>query len=254
MLLPYPALFASVALAHPATAGIGGAAARDTIGQRIAVEIGPDAVLVRYLAEVPAKRVYAEARAEGADATWAARRADELGDALAVTWDGQPLALQEVPVAEPARAGEAGFVDFRAERRATLPSPAGTLGVRNPNFPDDRCYFAVEARISGDLVVEETTLVRVEDGRLRDNRHGAWQQDERARETTIAVRRAGVFERAEGDAPLPERMAGIVPAGPPPWLVAALVVSLLPIAWLGRRLGRRARAIREAGDRTGEAP
>lgn len=248
MLLPFPALLASVALAHPATAGIGGSAARDTIGQRVALEIGPEAVLVRYLAEVPAKRVYAEARAEGADEGWAARRAQELGDELALTWDGAPLPLEVVPVAEPARAGEAGFVDFRAERRAALPSPAGTLGLRNGNFPDDRCYFAVEARISGDLVVEETSLARVEDGRLRDDRHGAWQQDERARETRIVVRPAGLFERAEGDAPLPERMEGIVKSGPPPWLVAVGAGALLPIAWLGRLLGRRARAIREAGE------
>lgn len=237
---PLALLFVPLAHAHPATSGVPGAT-RDVIGQRLEVRLLPAEVEVEYVAEVPQRRVWAEAKADGAASGWADARLEELAGGLTVLWDGAPLATEAIALEDPARAGENGFVELRVARRAALPDDEGTLSLRNANFPDERCFFATEVEVSGALVVTETSLLRVKDGRLRDNRHGAWVREEAAREPKVTVRRATLFERAEGTSPLPTRMQGIVRDAPPWWVHVLGVLGLAGLAVAGRALGLRAR-------------
>lgn len=207
----------------------------------MSVRIGPGDVEVHYVAEMPATRALEEAKAGPDEAAWAATRLDELASGLALTWEGEALATTPVETPDPARAGEAGFVELHVVRRAALPSPEGTLAVRNGNFPDERCFYATEVKVSGDLVATASSLVRVEDGRLRDDRHGAWVRDERAREPSVTVRPARLFEEQDGYAALPARMEGIVDARPPWWVHVLGVFGLAGLGAAGRWLGRRVR-------------
>lgn len=234
LLLPFDAL------AHPGALHGRAGVPSLTIGQRVALRIGPDSVELAYVAEVPGVTLYREAREDGGP-DFLARRLDELADGVSLTWNGAALPTERVDVPEAARSVEAAYVELTVRERASLPSPSGELGVRIANFPDETCYFATEAEVSGALVVEATTLARVRDGRLRDNRHGAWQKDEVGREPRFTLRPATTWERRDGWAGMPERMAGIVPDGPPIWVWALAAASLVLVAWLGRRLGARGR-------------
>jgi len=93
--------------------------------------------------------------------------------------------------------------------------------------------------VPGDRVVTRSTLVRVKDGRLRDNRHGAWTREESSRELEIGLRRAWPWERVAGVRTLPERMAGLASLAPGPWTwTAAAVAGLAAAVGLGSAVRR----------------
>jgi hypothetical protein len=249
------ALFSSFAAAHPGWLPGGGSTgeAQSTVGQRVALHVASDAVTMEYVAELPAADLYRDARLDGGQ-DYVLRRLTELYDGVTLTWDGQPLQRTRVEVKDPARAVERNFVELHVAAEAPLPSPSGTLGVRIGNFPDDPCYFATEVTLAGDLVVESSNLATVRAGRLRDNRHGAWLRDESGREPSLTIRPARWWEVAATDQPLPQRMAGLDTLRPPLLPIALAALSLIPIAWLGRALGRRAWAARNASPAQGDAP
>ena len=232
-------LLLPLAVAHPGSAAGAPEALRDYLGHRVALVVGADSVELRYVAELPERRILAEARASDAPG-YGERVLDSLAGELKLTWDGAPLPATRVAVAEPVKAGDGGFLDFAVAWRAPLPGTAGKLGVRNGNYPDDPGFFATEVTLDGRWMVDTTSLLRVKDGRLRDNWHGAWVKDENAREPWITLRPASTWERVDTPEPLPRRMTGIVQDQPPFWVPALLALSLIPIAWLGRALGRRA--------------
>lgn len=238
MLLLVPLLHA-----HPGSAPGASGAARDTIGHRVALTVGAEEVELRYVAEVPERRVLEEARASAAPG-YGEQLLASLADGVRLTWDGEPLSATRIAVADGVKGGEKGFLDFTVSWRATLPDDSGTLGVRNGNFPDVEGFFATSVTLDGTLLAEETSLLKVKDGRIRDNWHGAWVKDESAREPWVRIRPAGLFERADEPSPLPQRMSGIGAQEPPAWVFGLLALALVPIAWLGRKLGQRARRLR----------
>ncbi len=239
LLLP---LLLPAAAAHPASSG-GTGEARSTVGHRLELAVSPTTVDLRYIAEIPERRVLEEARGSTAPG-YSGRLLDSLADSVQLTWNGAPLPATRQAVADAAKAAEPGFLDFTVAWQAALPSSTGTLGVRNNNFPDQPSFFATSMMLSGDLVAETCSLLSVRGGRVRDNWHGAWVRDETAREPWVRLRPAGWGESASAPEPLPLRMAGL-DAGEPPWWVASLLLlTLLPIALLGRHLGQRAYRIR----------
>lgn len=232
-------LLLGLAFAHPFGSSPGqGEPGSGVVGQRLRIEVTGDSVQIEYVAEVPAMRVYREAKAVGADATYAARRIEELRDAVRASWEGEALRLEPVEIPSPARAGEGGFLEFHARGRAAVRLP-GRLHVRNGNFPDESSYFMTTVTLGPGLVAERSTLLTVKDGRPRDNRNGAWRRDEAAREVEVELRRARPWEEAGGEAPIAVRSAGALPTR---WSFVAGIGALgllLPTAGLALRRWRR---------------
>jgi len=230
-------LFAlTLALAHPsAHRGAHGDAVPRVVAQRLQLVLRANEVTVTYTAEVPQARVYADARERGepVDARWLG----ELRGNLRARWNGVALELVEEAAPDAFREGDDGFFEFELRYRAPLPGEGGTLALSNGNFPYETSYFATEVRVSGDLVVTESTLVKFRDGRLREDGHDVWLKDESAREPSVTVRPAAFWERVSESRPLPERMVGTIPL--PWWMYLAMVPALVGLAFLGRALGSR---------------
>jgi hypothetical protein len=229
-----------LALAHPGYGSSGTSTPRSTVGQRMELAVGDTAVDLRYIAEVPERRVLEEARSSG-EAGYGTKLLDTLAGNVHLVWDGKDLLTTRTPLESPVAAGESGFLDFTVALHADLPGHTGTLGIRNGNFPDELAFFATSMTLAGDLIAEETSLLRVKDGQLRDNWHGAWLRDETAREPWVKIRPAQFWETATGPEALPKRMAGVDHGGPPWWGVVLMALGLVPIALAGRWLGRKAR-------------
>lgn len=250
MCLPLAALL-TLALAHPGIVSQASAhPTPDIIGQRLDVRVthvadGDSAlqVAVLYTAEVPERRVLAEAMAQGAARDYAARRLAELATGLKATWDGLPLPLQSAPLEHAARNGEPGFLELRLDLQAPLPAATGTLHLQNGNYPDETCYFATQVTLPGDVVVTATTLATVRDGVLANSTHAAWNSKDQAREFEMSVRPAGTWEVREGQLPLPERMAGLASLSTPKWIVGsgvALAAGAAAVAGRAAMLRKRA--------------
>lgn len=216
----------ALAFAHPyVSSGPGkGEPGMGVVGQRLAVVLTPEGVDVHYVAELPAMRVYQEAKAMGAGPTYAADKIEELRGAVRVTWNGVSVPLTRVDVDNPARRGDGDFLEFHLAGHGTLQGE-GTLRVSNGNFPDEGCYFDTELSLGPGLVVTDTSLAKVRDGKVRDNKNGAWVRDEAARELTASVRAARPWEDAAGTAPLPQRMAGAMA-----WPRTAIAAGLTALA------------------------
>lgn len=227
----------ALALAHPFSGKPGaGEPGSNIVGQRLLIRVEASRVEVEYVAEVPAIRVYREAKAEGADSTYAARKIEELRGNIHATWDGAPLPLTPVPIDAPARNGEGGFLELHARGEAAI-GRAGTLHVRNGNYPDENAYFMSDVTLGPGVVATGSSLLTVVGSRARDNTHGAWVQRESARELDVTVRPAALWEVAEGDAKLPLRTEGLVPRRT--WVFGLPVLVLVPaLVFVVRRLRR----------------
>ncbi len=202
------------------------------VGQRVTVWLRPTEVELEYVAEVPAARVYREAKAQNAGKEWSAQYIEALRGNVRVMWEGAPLSLAPAVIDDAARQGEAEFLEFHARGTATVTTP-GTLSVSNGNYPDELSYFANTVHIDGGLVATRTSLLKVVNGRLKDNVHGAWMKLESAREFLVEVRGARAWERGE-EAPLPARLAGMIPT--PRWVYGAPgLVPLVFLAWWWKR-------------------
>ena len=228
----------ALAFAHPGT-GSASVNPRETIGHRAEITIAADHVELHYVAEIPEKRVLEEARAKSG---YGSALLESLAGGVHLTWDGKDLPTTRLEVTDPVKPGENRYLDFQVGLRAELPGGGGTLGLRNGNYPEEPSFFATSVQVDGAWVAEETSLLKVRDDRIRDNWHGAWTKDEAGREPWVRIRPATLFDGAAGTRPLPEAMAGM--GGPSPLLLGVLAASLVPLAWLGRWLGRRARAAR----------
>ncbi len=243
---------AGTVLAHPGGHAEGsGAGLRGVVGQRSELTIDAGKVAVTYVAEVPQTRLYQEAwadtKAGGNDQTYLERRLAELPGGLTLAFDGEPLAWSAVAVTDPARVGEPGFVELHVVRTARLPRSTGKLTFRTLNWPDEDGWFATSVQVDGSLVVTSSTLARVDaDGELADDRHGAWVKDSALRSVEVAIRPAGILERAEGLHPMTERMEGSNAMRPPLWALVLGGLGLVPIALAGRALGLRAARRRHA--------
>lgn len=223
--------FSHTAHAHPQSGSLRGAADPGGItpGQRIEAQIEAGVLHIDYYAEVATMRIYQEARKENAGPDWALGRVEELRGGVRARWDGQGLALLPVHVEKPVTTGkEADFVEFHLAGQAVLPADAGELQLEMGNFPDEPSYLAVSVKVAGDVVVEKTSLAKVQAGNLRDNVHGAWRRNEAARVATLTIRPAHVWERGSAG-PLPSRLAGMIPL-PIGWKLGAAVAFSLTAA------------------------
>jgi hypothetical protein len=236
MLLLVPLLYA-----HPGSAPGASGAVRDTIGHRVELSIGAQAVTLHYIAEIPERRVLKEARGS---ADYSKELLAALADGVRITWNGATLPTTPVAVLEPAKAGEAGYLDFTVAKEAALPGSTGKVGVSIGTYPDEEGFFATSVTLDGSLLGEETSLLKVKSGRIRNNWHGAWVKGDDAREPWVKIRPAGWTERVSGAQPLSTRMVGLEPEGPPAWAFGVLGLGLVAIGWLGRTLGRQARRLR----------
>ncbi len=238
-MVPLALAFVAAVTAHPAMTSARGAAepGNRTPGQRVEITVTTNEVVVDYFVEIAAMRVYAEAREEGGGEDYASRRAEELRTGLRARWDGDDLPLQPLPVPAPARTAEQGFVEFHVSARAPLPASSGTLRVEMGNFPDEPSYMAASVQVAGNIVVTESDLARASEGRLRENKHGAWRRDETARVATISFRPARPWEAGE-TAMLPERLEGVLTL---PWRYKAGGAALAGVAilWTARHRRRR---------------
>lgn len=230
-------VLAAFAFSHPFQGGAPGQGepGMGAIGQRLYVTVDGAHLEVAYVAEVPALRIFKEAKAEGAGADYATRKIEELRGAVRATWNGEPVPLAPVTVLDPARKGDGDFLEFHATGEGALPSTTGTLVLRNGNFPDEGGYFSTEVKLGPGIVCDESTLVEVRGGTLRNNRHAAWVRDEGARDLKLRLRPAHVWEDASGTSPLPVRMAGAIPR--PAWLLPAAIAT--PVLLLGALLVAR---------------
>lgn len=230
-----------LASAHPSGANNASNPRGGMPGQRIEVDVRADSVRVDYFVELAGIRMLQEARAAGAEGpTWAARRVEELRPSVRVRWNGSDLALTALVVPEPARMQEEGDVELHLAAEAPLPASAGDLEVRMDNFPDEASFFAASVTVDGELVVTETSLGRVVEGRLRDNQHDVWRRDDRARVTSLSLRPTRLWESSV-TGPLPGRIEGLVPPIVSGWVVAGGIgimawAILGYLAW-GRRAG-----------------
>jgi hypothetical protein len=231
-------LFVPLALAHPGSAPGASGKETDYIGHRVELTVAADTAELRYVAEVPERRVLAEAAGTPGYGT---KLLEELAGEVRLTWNGAVLDGARIRVEDPVKAGEAGFLDFAVGWQADLPADEGRLGVRIGSFPGDPSFFATSVTLDGSWMADATSLLKVKGGRVRDNWHGAWVKDESAREPWVDLRRAGFFERSATPAPLPRRMTGVEGDAPSFWVIGVLALTLLPVAWLGRKLGQRAR-------------
>lgn len=224
-------LVTALALGHPGAHDPSGRPT-DFLGHRLELRLHGDTLDLAYVVEVPLRLVTAEAL--GADRAFAERHAAQLGDGLRVRWDGVALETGGVPVEEPGRLGDRGFVDFEVRRRATLPARTGVLTVSNGNYPDRDGFYATRVELDGSWVVTESSLARVEGGRLRDNTHGAWTREEASREVRVALAPSAPWERRAGPGVLPERMRGLDRLRAPAWpwaLLATTVLAIGGLAW-----------------------
>lgn len=232
---------ASTAEAHPGTA---------QLGQRFDAKVDevPAAglsIALTYVAEIPAIRLYAEARTAN-DADYVEHRRQDLATGIAASWDGAKVPLTvtaagETPGGDIVEA-EGEMIELRVHAVGEVPGRTGTLKLLNRNFPDEGGYFATSVELGGDLVVTATSLAQVRDGHVYRNHHGAWLRDETAREPSFTLRPADWWEHRPGDYPLPERLAGLDTLAPPVVPLAtgagALLVVGVGVVWVVRRRRR----------------
>lgn len=236
-LLAHPGAIGA-AEAHPERAGIG-----HRIDLRVA-EAAPDGsfpLSFEYVAEIPGLRLYQEAAAAN-DPQYPEHLAASLADTVGLSWNGQSLPLTTDPTGFRAEEGERGFVNLHLRRTGALPGPAGTVQILNRALATDDALYATWVQLPGSLVVVESSLVEVRDGRLRNNHHGAWSRKPTDREPTFTLRAAGLFERREGSFTLAERMAGQEELAAPGWLRPAAAGVGAALVGLGVLLLRRRRA------------
>lgn len=233
---------ASTAEAHPGTAQLGQRAelALHTAGPGLSVAL-------TYVAEIPAIRVYSEARTAN-DPAYAEHLRTALASAIALTWEGEKVPLTVSAAADtPGGAiveAPGDMLELHVYATGELSGSTGTLKLLNRNFPDEGGYFATSVQVGGDLVVTATTLTQVREGHVYKNHHGAWLRDESAREPTVTVRPAAWWERRPGDAPLPERLEGLDTLKPPVGAIAGAAALVLGGGvgigvWVRRRRPRR---------------
>lgn len=233
----FAVLFVAAAFAHPGSSSSVGSE-RDVIGHRLSIAVGAHEVRVESVTEVPERRVLADAREEP---EYGKKLLAQLGDNVKITWNGEILPAIPAAVDDPVKAGEGGFLDFANAWTVALPATTGKLGIRNGNYPGEPGFFATSVTLDGSLLGTATSLLKVKNGRIRDNWHGAWVRDETAREPWIELRPATFFERGSGAEPLPRRMAGLEAEGVPWWWHVLGAIGLVGIAALGRWMGQRAR-------------
>lgn len=208
------------------------------IGHRLDLEVVPGTLSFDYVAEVPLTRLVQEASsAQGARPVEALL--DDLRAHLRVTWDEETLPITWLPAADSGTPPEPGIVALVVSGRAALPAERGRLTVLNENLPGNLNIYSCTATISGELVVESSSLVQVVWGRLRKNRHGMWLRDEAARQPWLRLRPAGIWESRAEPGPLPERMAGLKALSAPwAWLAGGLALIVAIAAALGVLWGR----------------
>ena len=233
--------FLALALAHPSGAGNPADPAAAPPGQRVEVSVAPGRLRVDYFVQLPAIRLYKEARLEGAAGEgWAAARAQALRAGLSVRVDGALLALESTS-APPATFVGTAEVELHLAAEGDLPPLPTTVELRMDNFPDESSYYAASVTVDGALVVTETNLGHVVSGHLRDNRHGAWQRGEAARAVTFSLRATRPWE-GHAPGPLPERLEGLVPLEGWVWWSGwgAALVATLSGGWAAWRRALRA--------------
>ena len=150
-----------------------------TVNRYAGITLGPDRVRVDYvvdLAEIPTVQVMPEVDLDG-DGTatdaehqaWATRTAPELLANLALTIDGDPVALEVVATSARSRPGAGGLPTLRLEAAFAGAAPAtGELSFVDVNFPDRVGWREITATgVDGAAIVGSNVPARsITDGLL----------------------------------------------------------------------------------------
>jgi hypothetical protein len=220
-------------LAALAAAGVASAHPFDATfhGHQLEVALDGETLRVAYLVEVPTVAALADLERflEGVDApgpehqaAYTRRVLDELETGLRVEVDGQAVALDRVEPDEPSGVGDRRFITFRVLLEGGLPEDATTLHVVNANFPGEKALFANQAWVDDGVLVYDTDLVRLDEGRVVADEGGRWLAGEENREIRLSFLRA---DPAQGWLRARQRAWVEPEAGPLRVARAALVVD-----------------------------
>ena len=214
----------SAALAHPFEARL--------YGHQTAVRLHATTIEVDYALEIPTLQLIAELKralagnprpGEAEQAQFNDDMHRELSGALRLVVDDQPVPWQVVAPEESSGQGDAKFIVYRLTMSAPLPPGSQTVHLIDGNYPDVPSIFHTVVQVDGDLMVDASSLMDVEDGALRASRDGQWRMEESSRELRMSFREkpGGILaglrwlagDRASGLQPAAEALTSVhVPA------------------------------------------
>lgn len=146
------------------------------------LDVAPDRVEVRYLADVPNAIVAAGAR-PGRDPL--DDMAEELRSGLVLRVDGRSVAL--VPAGPYDHQPTDDTQQFAWRLTAELEAPPHEVELSNGNLPEVVAVFRSNARVAGPLAAGDCSLWRLRDGRIALDESDRWRTDERHRTLSVEV-------------------------------------------------------------------
>jgi len=121
-----------------------------------------------------------------------AGKLEELARGIKLTDGDELVALTLQAPEETTGLGDAKFLTYDLTLLGVLPEAARhELTITQSNYPDEHCYFRVEALLDPMNRVHSSSLFRVEDGRARFSVYGQWRMEEEMREVTLVFSEPG---------------------------------------------------------------
>jgi hypothetical protein len=177
----------SVALAHPFESKL--------YGHQTTLWLTADSATVEYAVEVPTANLLAEIRSALSGAptqadqdAFNAQLHRSLRDALRLVVDGEALAWEQAEPAEDSGRGDVKFIVYRLALKAALPPGARTLQLIDGNYPDEPSIFQTSVLLDASLILDASSQLTVQDGRLTGSRDGLWRPEELNRELRLSFR------------------------------------------------------------------
>jgi hypothetical protein len=201
----------SVALAHPFESRL--------YGHQTTLWLTPDAATVEYAVEIPTASLLAEIRAsltgkptQADQDAFNSRLHRDLRDSLRLVVNDERLDWTQAEPAEDSGRGDVKFIVYRLILKAPLPEGARTLKLIDGNFPDEPSIYQTSVLIDQGLILDASSQLDVEDGRLVTSRDGSWRPEEDSRELRLSFRRRGGARLWSALAGLGGQEAGLRPS------------------------------------------
>lgn len=180
----------AVAAAHPYS--------NDVVGQQVVVRLRDDQVRIDAAVELPTIPLLGELRAFLGDLAqpgpadqlrFDTQLKAELFGGWRLLLDGQPAALEAVPVEGLDGVGDARFVTYRFRFVAPLGPEIRTVQVVNQSVPDRPTLFYVDVLVDDAIALDLGSPYRVVDGVLRGDQTGRWLAREELRDLRFSLHR-----------------------------------------------------------------